>query len=106
MEIVTAGNFVSEVVRSEIPVLVDFWAEWCGPCRMVAPVLEELSVELEGKLKIVKINSDEEVALAQRHDIRSIPTLIVYKGGEEVYRMMGAKPKPALLKELKSFISL
>lgn len=106
MQIVTAGNFVSEVVESEIPVLVDFWADWCGPCRMIAPVLEDLAVELEGKLKIVKINADQEITLVHKYRITSIPTLIVFKNGEEVHRMLGAKPKPALLKELESFISL
>ena len=103
---VTAGNFVEEVEESETPVVVDFWADWCMPCRMVGKVLEELSVELEGKVKFVKINADEETNLIHRHDITSIPTLFVYDKREEVLRIVGARNKPALLKELESVLAL
>ena len=106
MKTVTASNFVEEVVESETPVVVDFWADWCAPCRMVGKVLEELSVELDGKVKFVKINADEEVTLIHRHHITSIPTLVIYSNREEVLRIVGARNKPALLKELESVLTL
>lgn len=106
MQIVTASNFKEEVQESEIPVLMDFWADWCGPCRMIAPILEDLEVELAGKLKIVKINADQEIDLIYMYDITSIPTLILHKDGKVLHRMKGAMPKPALLKELEPFITL
>src|SRR3954454_1605662 len=79
---VTDANFDAEVIKSETPVLVDFWAPWCGPCRMVAPVVEELSQEYAGKVKFVKLNTDDNVRTASQYGIRSIPTLLVFKGGE------------------------
>ncbi len=85
-------------------VLVDFWAEWCGPCRAVGPILEEISNEYGDKLKIVKLNTDEEGAIAMKYGISSIPTMNVFVGGEVVKTIVGAKPKPALLKDLESFI--
>ena len=103
---VTADNFVKEVVESEIPVVIDFWADWCGPCRMIAPVLEELSVELEGKVKFVKINADFELLLVNRYKIQSLPTIVVVDGKEEVLRVIGARNKPAMLKELSSVLTL
>jgi thioredoxin 1 len=102
---VTDDTFKTEVLDSDIPVFVDFWATWCGPCRMVAPILEELSDEYEGKIKIVKIDTDENRQTAMDYGIVSIPTLNVYKGGEVVKQIVGAKPKAALLNELSEFIN-
>jgi thioredoxin 1 len=100
----SAKDFAEDVLLSDIPVLVDFWAEWCGPCKMIAPILEELSEELNTSLKIVKVNSDNNTSLVAEFSIRSIPTMIVFVGGKEVKRITGAKPKPALLKELEEVL--
>jgi thioredoxin 1 len=94
--VISAANFESEVIRSPVPVLIDFWASWCGPCRMIAPFLEELAGEYAGKIKIGKVNVDEEGDLAGRHSVVSIPTLIVYQGGKIVGQKTGAAPKPAI----------
>ena len=102
---VTAANFDEVVLKSSIPVLVDFWAEWCGPCRAIGPILEDLSNEYGEKLKIVKLNTDEESAIAIKYGISSIPTMNVFVNGEIVKTIVGAKPKPAMLKELESFLS-
>ena len=102
---VTTATFDAEVLKSSAPVLVDFWAEWCGPCRAVGPILEEISDEYGSKLKIVKLNTDEESAIAIKYGISSIPTMNVFVNGEIVKTIVGAKPKPAMLKELESFIS-
>lgn len=93
---ITTSNFEAEVLNSDIPVLVDFWAEWCMPCKMVAPVLEEISTEQAGKLKIGKLDVDSEGDLAMRYSVQSIPTMILFKNGEEVGRKVGAVPKPAI----------
>jgi thioredoxin 1 len=90
---VNAANFESEVLKSNIPVLVDFWAEWCQPCRMVGPLLDQLAEEYAGRVKICKINVDEENELAGRHNVVSIPTLVVYKDGQVVRQQVGAVPK-------------
>jgi thioredoxin 1 len=101
---VTTADFDSVVLKSTTPVLVDFWAEWCGPCRAVGPILEEISNEYGDKLKIVKLNTDEEGSIAMKYGISSIPTMNVFVGGEVVKSIVGAKPKPALLKDLENFI--
>lgn len=101
---VTTSTFDTEVLQSSTPVLVDFWAEWCGPCRAVAPILEEISREQTGKLKVVKLNTDEESQIAIKYGITSLPTLSVFVNGEVVKSIIGAKPKPALLKELADFL--
>ncbi len=88
-------NFDSEVLEAEVPVLVDFWAEWCGPCRMVAPVLDEIAGEMEGKIRIAKLNVDENQELASQFQVSSIPTFILFKDGQPADRMLGAMPKGA-----------
>lgn len=103
-EKVTAANFEAEVLKSSLPVVVDFWAEWCGPCRAVAPILEEISNEYGTKIKIVKLNTDEEPSIAMKYGISSIPTMNVFQGGEVVKAIVGAKPKPVLLRELDEFL--
>lgn len=101
---IDAGNWQSEVMNSPIPVLVDFWAEWCGPCKVIAPVLDELSAELLGKLKIAKVNVDENPELAGEFGIRSIPTLLVIRGGVVQQQMIGAMGKSALKSKLELFL--
>ena len=100
----TDANFQSTVIESDKLSVIDFWAEWCGPCRMVLPLLEQMEEELEGKVKFVKINTDQEFEIAQKYEIRSIPTLMLFKNGEVVYSIMGAKSKPAMYKDLNPFI--
>ncbi len=92
----TDATFEADVLNSETLVLVDFWAEWCGPCRAVAPVLEELSDEFDGRVKIVKVNIDENPNIPVTHGVRSIPTLMLFKGGQVLETQVGALPKPAL----------
>jgi thioredoxin 1 len=89
----TDSNFEQEVLKSDVPVLVDFWAVWCGPCKMIAPIIEELSAEYDGKVKIGKMNVDENRMTPGQFGIRSIPTLLVFKGGEVVDKLVGAVPK-------------
>ena len=101
---VTDATFEAEVLKSSKPVIVDYWAEWCGPCRMIAPVLEEIAKEYADKIDVVKLNVDENPAVAQRYQILAIPTLNVFQNGEVVKQIKGAKPKAALLKDLAEFI--
>jgi thioredoxin 1 len=97
---VTEQSFEQEVLQSEQPVIVDFWAEWCGPCHAVAPVLDRIVDERNGDLKLVKVNIDEEQGLALRYGVQSIPTIILFKSGEPAAAAIGAQPKPALEKAL------
>jgi thioredoxin 1 len=97
---VTEQSFEEEVLQSDKPVIVDFWAEWCGPCHAVAPVLDRIVEERNGDLKLVKVNIDEQPALSQRYGVQSIPTMILFKNGEPAAAAIGAQPKPALEKAL------
>jgi thioredoxin 1 len=97
-EKVTDANFEAEVLQSKEPVVVDFWAEWCGPCRMIAPALDEISKEMEGKVKIVKMNVDENPGVPGKFGIRSIPTLMIFKDGQLAAQKVGASPKGELSK--------
>ena len=100
----TDATFDEEITAAAEPVLVDFWAEWCGPCHMVAPVLEEIANEHQGKLRVAKVNVDDSVELARRFQVMSIPTLILFSDGEPRLRLVGAKGKGQLLEELSEFL--
>ena len=102
--VVTATNFKQEVLESTTPVLVDVWAAWCGPCRMIAPVLEQLAQEHVNKVKVAKLNSDENMALAMELGIMSLPTLILFKNGAEATRLIGLMSKPMILSRIESFL--
>lgn len=100
VKVFTQGNWDEEVLRAGTPVLVDFWAVWCGPCRMIAPIVEELAAEYDGQVKVGKLNVDENPELAGRYGVMSIPTLLVFKGGEPVERIVGFMPKRDLKQRL------
>ena len=101
---VTDSTFKQEVLESSVPVLVDFWAPWCGPCRMVAPVVDEISTQYEGQIKVVKVNTDENPNVASQYGIRSIPTLMIFKGGQKVDMVVGAVPKTTLANTLEKYL--
>ena len=101
----TEKNFESEVIKSDKPVLVDFWAEWCGPCRMIAPIVEDIAKDLTGKLKVAKVNVDEAQELASQFNIMSIPTLILFKDGEPVDMIIGAMSKDQMLEKINPQLS-
>jgi thioredoxin 1 len=102
---VNEQNFQQEVLNADVPVLVDFWAPWCGPCRMVGPVVDELAREYEGKLKVVKVNTDESPNVAVQYNIMSIPTLMIFKDGQRVDQIIGAQPKQAIASKLQPHLS-
>ncbi len=101
---VTDATFEQEVIESAVPVLVDFWAPWCGPCRMVAPVVDEIATQYEGQVKVVKVNTDENPQVASRYGIRSIPTLMIFKAGQRVDMVVGAVPKTTLATTIEKHI--
>ena len=102
---VSDADWETEVLKSDVPVLVDFWAEWCGPCRMVSPVVEEIATEKTGALKVVKLNVDDNPETARRYKVMSIPTLMVFSGGDEKKRLVGARGKSQLLQEVDEFLA-
>ena len=101
----TESNFSAEVLKADLPVLVDFWAPWCGPCKMVAPIVEEISTEYAGKIKVGKLNTDDNQTVASQYGIMSIPTLMIFKNGEVVERIIGAQPKEALTGKIDSVLA-
>jgi thioredoxin 1 len=102
--VVNDGDFEDQVLDNEMPVLVDFWAEWCGPCKMIAPIVDELADKYEGKLQVAKLDADENPNTVQVYEVRGIPTLILFKGGQAVERITGFMPKDRLLERLSPHI--
>ncbi len=98
------GNFDQEVLKSDLPTLVDFWAPWCGPCQMMGPVIEEAASEWEGKIKVCKLNVDESMEVARRFQIQSIPTMILFDKGEPAKKIVGARPKKAFAEEFQAWL--
>lgn len=103
---VTKDTFEDEVIQSGLPVLTDFWATWCGPCHMIAPILEQIAAQYEGQLKVAKLDVDQNVEIAARYGVQSIPTLILFKNGQEMKRVVGFKSKEKLIEELELHSSL
>lgn len=101
----TDTNFDTEVIKSDKPVLVDFWAPWCGPCKMIDPIVEEISAEYAGKLKVGKVNTDDNQKVASDYGVMSIPTLMIFKDGEVVERIIGAQPKAALTDKINAVLA-
>ncbi|NPV60400.1 MAG: thioredoxin [Actinobacteria bacterium] len=98
------GNFEQEVIKSDLPTLVDFWAPWCGPCQMMGPVIEEAAAEWEGKVKVCKLNVDESMEVARKYQIQSIPTIILFDKGEPAKKIVGARPKKAFEEEFQAWL--
>lgn len=102
---ITSANFEEKVLKSNVPVLLDFWAEWCGPCRMIGPIVEDLAKEYAGKLVVGKVNVDNEPTISTEYGIRNIPTLLVFKDGQMVDKFVGAMPKPSLVSKLQPYLT-
>lgn len=101
-KVIGSDLFENEVLKSGTPVLVDFFATWCGPCKMIAPALEEISAEMQGVVKVIKVDIDASVDLARKYDVRSVPTLMIFKGGEPVDRIIGAYPKDMIVERIET----
>ncbi len=102
---ITDSSFEQDVLKSEVPVLVDFWAPWCSPCKIVAPIVEEIAGDYDGKIKVGKVNTDENQQIAAKYGIMSIPTLMIFKNGEPAERIVGAQPKQAITEKIDSVLS-